>query len=249
MSVLQEISSERIILRVTEANRPAENATVNVTTIRGDDELNGRYETNEDGKIIFDKQKTEDISGVLHLRIDVKTEDNENVFFISITVIRTPDLSEDDSVAIGQRISSVLQESVASTQGSISGNIYVNSLERYERNVTRISLLSNHATKLIDSLRSNTQELKTLQLRWKTGEIDLVDYFENSLGKSVKVSRFRQDLLVTLDRLKDFSDEELRSRNVSPLDLEILYRDLINNNRLTYERGILIEENREDENE
>ncbi|MDY7081500.1 MAG: hypothetical protein SXQ77_03620, partial [Halobacteria archaeon] len=156
-----------IIIQVTQGNQPVEGATVEVTGISNSTPLDGNYTTNRNGVVVFDGNQTEGLQGVIHLRIDVRTQNRYKSVLTTIT--RSPDVRK--SAPLGQRISMGLQNSVASTRGTVNGNIFITRVESVATDENKVEILRDHAVQILDKLEEKRVERNALGRMLATGSI------------------------------------------------------------------------------
>lgn len=195
-----------ITVEVTEGGEPVADANVTVSGVTGETPLDGRYETNQRGTVVFGDGKTSELSGIVHLRVTVESPGSYKS--VLTTFARGPDA---ESSPIGHRMSMSLQESVASTHGKVVGRLNAAESGRSEVRAT---------AERVDTLLSNLSETEfrreVLGRDLAAGEISASKFYLEAVKNARRSSTLRGALEENVDRLSSYGDERLRKEGVNP---------------------------------
>ncbi|MDY6774729.1 MAG: hypothetical protein SV253_01345 [Halobacteria archaeon] len=228
-------NSTDVVISVTQNSTPVEGAHVEVSSIGDDAVFDGVYTTGKDGKISIDSESVASFrseAGVVQLRINVRHENTNSAFFT--TVVTDRGLGE--STPLGQRISLALRDSVATTRGTVEGSLLVTRIGSSEtENASEVALLGDHANRVLELLRQQRQNERSLQTRFAMGNIDIFEFHSRMVEMSAREKSLKSDLEVTVRRLERMPDSRLRQNGYDPVRTGILYRNLRSDIPIRYE--------------
>lgn len=220
VGITEEAST--VTIEVHQSGVPVSGANVSVASVGPASALDGEYVTDDDGEVVFDSEKTENLSGVHHFRVTVETASVSKSRLATIT--RSPDVER--SAPLGQRISMSLQDSAARTRGAVAGTIFVTGIEDVANDEDKIDVLRSHAELTIDDLEELRLERQALGRRHATGDLNLTAFFTEVIQNSGQRAMHRQDLQTTLDRLDRYSVERLEQSGVDVASMRRVERRL-----------------------
>lgn len=219
-SVTQQ--GQNVIIEVNRGDRPVAGATVTVTSLGNTTELDGEYVTGGNGQVVFGETEVQELSGVVHLRIDVETGNSYRSELVTIT--RSPNIEE--SAPLGQRLSMSLERGVASTRGTIQGNVLVTRVESIGADENKIEVLRDHAVEVIRNISQRNVRQETLGRRLATGQISPLQFYVQTVDNLAYIEMLRSDLTITLQRLNKFDARLLHDNGVDPGAADSMQRSL-----------------------
>lgn len=209
-SVTQQ--GQNVIIEVNRGDEPVGGATVTVTSLGNTTELDGEYVTGANGQVVFGETEVKELSGVVHLRIDVQAGNSYRSELVTIT--RSPNIQE--AAPLGQRLSMSLEKGVASTRGTIQGNVLVTRVETIGTDENKIEVLRDHAVEVIRNISQRNVRQETLGRRLATGQISPLQFYVQTVDNLAYIEMLRSDLTITLQRLNKFDARLLHDNGVDP---------------------------------
>lgn len=225
-----------VIIEVNQAGEPVEGAEVTVTSLGNETELDGDYVTGGNGQVVFGETTVKEISGVVHLRIDVQVGNSYRSELVTIT--RSPNL--EDSAPLGQRLSMSLEKGVASTRGTIQGNVLVTRVESVDTDENKIEILRDHAVDVVRNISSRNVRQETLGRRLATGQISTLQFYVQTVDNMAHIEMLKSDLTLTLKRLNRFSARTLHDNGVDPTAVHNMHRDLQRGNEISTDPSAIL---------
>ena len=246
-----------VIIDIDENGEPLKNATVEVRGVGESTELDGKYSTGKFGRVVFGSDVTKNLSGVVDLRVDVRSE---NTSTSDLKTIITPPRAEDRG-SFGVRLSKALSDTASRTYGKVEGNMLVTRVntdfsgpDGEEGHFLQIGLLRNEYRTLLRNLedvrwdqRSNGRRMAMLNdvpidregdRQEGTGGVAAPDIYMNAIQNSAKKTLIRAEMFIVLDKLRSYPDEELERQSISPFEVEQRYHSLRKGNPIDFESNI-----------
>lgn len=233
-SVTQQ--GQNVIIEVNRGERPVGGATVTVTSLGNTTELDGEYVTGANGQVVFGETEVEELSGVVHLRIDVRVGNSYRSELVTIT--RSPNI--EDAAPLGQRLSMSLEKGVASTRGTIQGNVLVTRVESVGTDENKIEVLRDHAVEVIRNISQRNVRQETLGRRLATGQISPLEFYVQTVDNLAYIEMLRSDLRITLERMNRFDARKLFDNGVDPGAAHEMHRALEEGNEISTDPSTLL---------
>ncbi|MFB6284123.1 MAG: hypothetical protein ABEK59_09370 [Halobacteria archaeon] len=241
-SVTQEGSN--IMIEVNRGGEPLPNATVRLKGVNKETDLDGSYTTDGRGMVVFGETATRNLSGVIHLRIDVRSRNSSKSTVTTIT--RPPSIREKGD--FGTRFSKVLSDSSSTTYGEVEGRIFVRRVESIGRGVNDGSQGNSDTIQiglLLDQYRALSQELGNIRFnesvlgrRLATGGISTQRFYLSAIELSAKRRMIRSELKLILGKMRGYSDKNLETSGIDPFLVNQKYFSLKKGKQLNLQTGI-----------
>jgi hypothetical protein len=230
LSVTVAEEGEEISIIVTDEGDPVREADVSISGVTRETVLDGEYETDWDGRVTFNRQQTQDLSGVVHLRITV--ESGGSYKSVLTTLTRS---SEVGPSPMGHRMSMSLQDSVAGTRGKVEGRLATaNSGEEVEATAGRVD-------SLLRDLGDAQFRREVLGRDLSAGEISPSEFYLEAVKNAGRSASIRNALKENVEYLISYEEERLLESGVDVQELNELH-DEIQDGRIDTDRRILGEE-------
>lgn len=219
VQVVEETS--RISIIVNQNGEPVSGAVVRISGLGEETALDGEYITNENGKVIFNK----DLSGVTNLRIEV--ESGRNFISTVTTIVRGPDIQK---APLGQQMWNELRQSSKRTEGVIIGSLTTknSSIERLSRKAQSL---------LVDIIDKNVQK-ERLGREYVTRQITIDEYYFSTINNEVRREKIRYNLLMILEELRKYPESILKKSEINTEAINQHYNDILEGKNLETTRRI-----------
>lgn len=230
VGLTQEPSGE-IVIRVYRNGTPLPGATVEITGIEEETQIDGIYVTNENGEITFEEDTTEDLPLVVRIRIEI-TARNVKASYPFIFVRRDNFV---ESGTIGKQVSSTLQDSVGQTRGAVEARMFLSKVNAAQSDYARIELMRERSLEIVRELGGQNDVLQNLQIRLTTSEITITEFYVRQIEMQSREETLKTELVYILERLRMYDDERLSEHGIDPIEVDVLYNNLRNNRRVEYD--------------
>ncbi|MDZ7687418.1 MAG: hypothetical protein U5J64_01630 [Halobacteriales archaeon] len=223
LSVSFTQDSSSVSVEVTENGEPVEGATVSVSGVSEETPLDGEYVTDSDGKVVFEDERLDEISGIVNLRLTVEYDGS---FKSAITTLaRSPEVG---SPPMGQRMSMSMHKSVAGTRGTIESRL---NAERASASVSAAGTSEARRTaEQIDEMLVRLDEVRferqALGRNLATGDITVSEFYLRLVENAGEEARLVSSLRETVRHLSSFDEARLRENGVDTEELDALLREL-----------------------
>jgi len=228
LSVSVAESDEDITIEVTEGGDPVRDANVTVSGATSETPLDGEYVTDREGRVSFG-DRTDDLSGVVHLRISVDT--GGSFKSVLTTFARGPDSG---STPMGHRMSMSLQESVAGTHGKVVSRLDSDG-------VSDVRATAQNVDSLLANLSDTRLRREVLGRDLAAGEISTSEFYVEAVKNARRGATLRGALEQEVERLSRYSDQRLREEGVDVEGFEAL-REVVGEGRNINTDRRLVEE-------
>lgn len=216
LSVTVAEEGSDITIQVTEDGMPVDGAEVRVSGVTRETPLDGEYTTTRDGEVRFREARTEDLEGVVHLRITVDTGSSFRSVLTSVT--RSP---EEGPSPMGHRMSMSIQESVASTHGMVESR-----LDTSDAGEDDVRAQAEEVDRILEGLGDAEFEREVLGRDLAAGEISSSEFYLSAVENARKSSSLRSGMSVRVDYLSRYDDETLRESGVRVDELDELRQEI-----------------------
>lgn len=231
VSVAEE--GESVVIEVSSDGEPADGANVTVSGVDGETDLDGAYVTGPEGRVVFSENMTENLSGVVYLRITVDYEGSYRSALSSVT--RSPDF---DDAGLGRRLSKTLSESVAETQGEVEGRLKVREAFRPIGATNRAHLLSTSVNERLIQLGEARFELRVVGNKYATGDISDEQYYIQTVHRSGQVMYLEAYVPYAAQALADVDEDALERDGVDEEELTALLEEVESGEQIDGDRRI-----------
>lgn len=218
-----------ITIQVTEGGMPVDGAEVSVSGVRGETPLDGEYTTTRDGEVRFREARTEDLEGVVHLRITVDTGSSFRSVLTSVT--RSP---EEGPSPMGHRMSMSIQESVASTHGMVEGRLDTSDAD--ERDVRS---QAEEVDRMLERLGDAEFEREVLGRDLAAGEVSSPEFYLSAVENVRETSSLRSSLSERVNYLSRYDEEVLNENGVRVNELDELRQEIRGSRSVDTDRRIV----------